>query len=72
MPEVLTTAAATLKERWEQFKEENPRVRIREAANQLGVSEAELLATGLGDDVIKLFGFPHRNPIPAAFCWRPW
>ena len=27
---------------------------------------------GAGDDVIKLFGFPHRNPIPAAFCWRPW
>lgn len=56
MPEALTTAAATLKERWEQFKEENPRVRIREAANQLGVSEAELLATGLGDDVIRLEG----------------
>lgn len=35
----------TLKQRWETFKAANPKVRIRDAAKQLGVSEAELVAT---------------------------
>ncbi|WP_028298313.1 hemin-degrading factor [Olivibacter sitiensis] len=34
----------SLKERYEHFKAENPKVRIRDAAKQLGVSEAELVA----------------------------
>ena len=34
-----------LKQRWDALKEENPRMRIRDAAAQLGVSEMELLAT---------------------------
>lgn len=36
----------SLKAQYETFKTENPKVRIRDAAKQLGVSEAELVATG--------------------------
>src|SRR5690606_26879928 len=36
----------TLKDQYATFKSENPKVRIRDAAKQLGVSEAELVATG--------------------------
>lgn len=43
-----------LKRRWEIFKAENPKVRIRDAAKQLTTSEAELLATGLGTTVTRL------------------
>ncbi|MEM8486480.1 MAG: ChuX/HutX family heme-like substrate-binding protein [Bacteroidota bacterium] len=43
-----------LKTAWQQFKEENPRVRIRDAAKQLGVSEAQLLATDIGEGVTRL------------------
>lgn len=35
----------SLKEQYELFKNENPKVRIRDAAKQLGVSEADLVAT---------------------------
>lgn len=44
----------TLKQRWETFKVENPNMRIRNAAEALGVSEVELLATRVGDNVIRL------------------
>lgn len=37
--------ALTLTERWAQFKLDNPKTRIRDAARLLGSSEAELLAT---------------------------
>lgn len=53
----MNTATETkmdLKERWADFKENNPKVRIRDAAKQLGVSEAELLVTDIGDNVIRL------------------
>ena len=43
-----------LKERWKNFQAANPRIRIRDAARQLGVSEAELLATGAGGAVVRL------------------
>ncbi|WP_347219264.1 ChuX/HutX family heme-like substrate-binding protein [Chryseobacterium sp.] len=43
-----------LKEKWEALKAENPHVRIRNAAAQFGVSEAELLATGIGEGVTIL------------------
>lgn len=36
----------SLKSQYEQFKSENPKTRIRDAAKELGVSEAELVATG--------------------------
>ncbi|MFA7445442.1 MAG: ChuX/HutX family heme-like substrate-binding protein [Flavobacteriaceae bacterium] len=45
---------ATLTERWEALKTENPHLRIRNAAQQLGVSEMELLATQTGENVIRL------------------
>ncbi|WP_080053804.1 hemin-degrading factor [Spirosoma aerolatum] len=48
--------AQSLKERWATFKQENPKTRIRDAANQLGVSEAELVATQVGDTVQRLEG----------------
>ncbi|PTS99238.1 hemin-degrading factor [Pedobacter sp. HMWF019] len=43
-----------LKKQWEAFKSENPKVRIRDAARQLGASEAELVATSLGDTAVRL------------------
>jgi putative hemin transport protein len=50
------TTTETLKANWIRFQEENPKVRIRDAAKQLGVSEAELLATGIGHHVVRLEG----------------
>lgn len=47
-------AVNDLKERWEALKAENPRLRIRNAAEELGVSEGELLATDLGSGVTRL------------------
>jgi putative hemin transport protein len=52
----MSTATLSLKERYQEFKNENPKVRIRDAAKQLGVSEAELLATSVGENVIRLTG----------------
>lgn len=49
-------ATASLKERWEQLREEKPSIRIREAAAHIGVSEAELLATTIGEHTIRLEG----------------
>ena len=43
-----------LRQRWQTLREEQPRTRIRDAAEQLGVSEAQLLATGLGETVVRL------------------
>ncbi|WP_370292954.1 hemin-degrading factor [Thalassolituus sp.] len=40
--------------RWEQLKKDNPALRIRNAAEVLGVSEAELLATRTGEGVTRL------------------
>ena len=44
----------TLLEKWEALKAENPHLRIRNAAQQLGVSEAQLLATKTGKNVVRL------------------
>jgi putative hemin transport protein len=44
----------TLKQQWETLKAENPNLRIRNAAEQLSVSEAELLATQVGETAIRL------------------
>lgn len=51
-----TVTQSSLTERWNQFKIEHPKKRIREAAAALGVSEAELLATEVGSGVVKLEG----------------
>ncbi len=50
----MSTLVHDLKEKWEALKAENPHVRIRNAAAELGVSEAELLATGVGEGVTVL------------------
>ncbi|MFD1144192.1 hemin-degrading factor [Larkinella insperata] len=52
----MTTTVLDLKKQYAAFKAENPKVRIRDAAQQLGVSEAELLATGVGETVVQLEG----------------
>lgn len=43
-----------LKAAWARLLEENPSMRIRNAADELGVSEAELLATQIGETVTRL------------------
>ncbi len=48
MSDLRTTFAA--------FRDENPKTRIRTAARELGVSEAELVATGVDGDVIRAGG----------------
>ncbi|OHX36244.1 hypothetical protein BJL95_10720 [Methylomonas sp. LWB] len=48
------TAPDTLKAAWRELLSCRPHLRIRDAAATLGVSEAELLATGCGDNVIRL------------------
>jgi putative hemin transport protein len=51
-----TTTLTTLKGLWEKFKAENPTVRIRDAAKALNTSEAQLLATQVGESVTFLNG----------------
>ena len=50
----MSTLENDLKEKWEALKAENPHIRIRNAAAQLEVSEAELLATRIGEGVTAL------------------
>jgi putative hemin transport protein len=52
----MKTEEQTLKQRWEALLSEKPKLRIRDAAAELGVSEAELLATDLGGRVTRLTG----------------
>ncbi|WP_114749532.1 hemin-degrading factor [Pleomorphovibrio marinus] len=47
---------STLKKNWEKLKAENQAIRIRDAARALGVSEASLLCTSLGNGVTRLEG----------------
>lgn len=50
----MSTNILSLKEQYAQMKSENPKMRIREIAKQLQSSEAQLLATGIGEHVIRL------------------
>ena len=50
----MSTLTNDLKEKWEALKAENPHLRIRNAAQDLGVSEAELLVTNIGNGVTVL------------------
>ncbi|SDL61389.1 hemin-degrading factor [Chryseobacterium taihuense] len=50
----MNTLINDLKEKWEALQAENPHIRIRNAAHQLGVSEAELLLTNINDGVTIL------------------
>jgi putative hemin transport protein len=51
-----TISQTSLKEQWAKLQASKPNLRIREAAIQLGVSEAELLATTIGENTIRLDG----------------
>jgi putative hemin transport protein len=50
----METTTNTLKAKYEEYKLANPKKRIRDIAADLQVSEAELLATGLGETVTLL------------------
>ncbi|WP_169567504.1 hemin-degrading factor [Sneathiella limimaris] len=54
----MTQEISELASRYEAMKAENPSMRIRNIAEALGVSEAELLATRIGKDVIRLENRP--------------
>ncbi|WP_316821625.1 hemin-degrading factor [Pedobacter gandavensis] len=43
-----------LKQQWEAFKVEQPKLRIRDAARALGTAEAALVATTVGDTAVRL------------------
>lgn len=43
-----------LKQKWAAFQNDNPTTRIRNAASELGVSECELVATGIGETATRL------------------
>jgi putative hemin transport protein len=51
---MLSPANADLAARWSRLRGEQPTLRIRDAATTLGVSEAELVATGLGTTAMPL------------------
>ncbi|WP_164007660.1 hemin-degrading factor [Pyxidicoccus trucidator] len=50
----LASEPALLRQRWQALRQSQPRTRARDAADQLGVSEAQLLATGVGEDAVRL------------------
>ncbi len=52
----MTSQLNTLAARWTELRAAEPNLRIRDAALKLGVSEAELLATRLGNGVVRLRG----------------
>ncbi len=52
----MSTTTTTLAERYEEAKQQNPKMRIRDIAKHLGVSEADLVATGVGRHVTRLEG----------------
>ena len=53
---MLSSSNADLAERWSRLRDEQPMLRIRDAAYTLGVSEAELVALGVGTTATKLVG----------------
>jgi putative hemin transport protein len=56
MKTILEADQAGLKQTWARFKEQNPKTRIRDAARELNTTEAELVATGQGENVVLLQG----------------
>lgn len=50
----MAQAPANLAERWSTLRTEQPKLQIRDAARALGASEAQLLATNLGQGVTRL------------------
>ena len=67
----MTTKAAQetaeeLSNRWSELLTEEPKLRIRDAAKKLGVSEANLLETSLGEGVQRLEGDLQRALVAAS------
>ncbi|MCF2490527.1 hemin-degrading factor [Dyadobacter sp. CY347] len=56
MKSTLSPERTELKERWSEFKVTNSKTRIRDAAKELNTTEAELVATGIGENVTLLAG----------------
>jgi len=54
MTPTIATEPKELKNAWAKLREENPHLRIRNAAETLKVSEAELLATETGETAVRL------------------
>ena len=52
----MQTVTTSLKEKYQAAKAENPKMRIRDISRLLGSSEAQLLATGIGETVTRLEG----------------
>src|SRR5690349_20185373 len=50
----VSSSPAELRSQWEELKKTKPTLRIRDAAEELQVSEAELLATTVGDYTTQL------------------
>lgn len=48
------SSVASLKEAWEELKKQQPQLRVRDAAQKLGVSEAELIASTIGPETVRL------------------
>lgn len=44
----------SIKEQWAAFKTQHPKVRIRDAAKSMGLTEAQLINTGIDDNVVRL------------------
>lgn len=53
---VIPDQTSTLVKAWTGIQKAKPGIRIREAAIELGVSEAELLATTIGTEAVRLHG----------------
>lgn len=51
-----TEKSIDLRTAWKELQQSNPTLRIRDCAEKLGVSEAELLATTVGDYSVRLEG----------------
>ncbi|MBA4054235.1 MAG: hemin-degrading factor [Marivirga sp.] len=53
---LIESKSSSLREAWRGIQQAKPGIRIREAAKDLGASEADLLATTLGEQVVRLQG----------------
>jgi putative hemin transport protein len=65
-------ADAGLAQRWEKLRAEQPKLQIRDAARALNVSEAELLATGIGSTVTLLKNDDNAAHDVARWTWAKY
>lgn len=56
METIIESKSSSLREAWRGIQQAKPGIRIREAAKDLGASEADLLATTIGQHVVRLQG----------------